>query len=304
MSERRFDGQVAVITGAGRGLGRAYALLLAGKGATVVVNDPGSALNDEGADEGIAAQVVREIRNAGGTAVEDMHSVATKAGGDAIIKTALDRYGRVDILIHNAGNVRYGAIDTISYEDFRAVIDVHLLGAFHVAAPAFRALKTEGYGRVVLTSSIGGLYSIPDGVNYAISKSGTSCSISGEMLIAVGGCWRGPLSQNHRASTGRAGRSTRSPTISMQSAILTRNGFFHCFPQALPTISNEASTWRAQQRPAERASSGGSAAHYAWRVILACAASIRGVSFSWAISALMVNCSGPSHMAASSLIRY
>lgn len=243
MSARRFDGQVAVITGAGRGLGRAYALLLAGKGATIVVNDPGSALNGEGADEGVAAQVVREISNAGGTAVGDTHSVATKAGGDAIIKTALDSYGRVDILIHNAGNVRYGAIDTISYEDFRAVVDVHLLGAFHVAAPAFRAMKAAGYGRVVLTSSIGGLYSIPHGVNYAISKSGmiglsnviahegagyniksniilpgaitrmaegldisqyppmgpelvapavgwlahTSCSISGEMLIAVGG---------------------------------------------------------------------------------------------------------------------
>src|SRR6201999_3196008 len=109
MTERRFDGRVAVITGAGRGLGREYAVLLASKGARVVVNDPGVSVRGGGADQGDsgpAAQVVAEIRAAGGDAVACLESVATPAGGTAIVETALDRYGRVDILIHNAGNVR------------------------------------------------------------------------------------------------------------------------------------------------------------------------------------------------------
>jgi NAD(P)-dependent dehydrogenase (short-subunit alcohol dehydrogenase family) len=172
VTERRFDGRVAVITGAGRGLGREYALMLASKGAKIVVNDLGGSMAGDGSDAGPAETVAREIRAAGGAAVASVDSVATAEGGKAIIQAALDHFGRIDILIHNAGNVRYGSLEEISLEDFKAVVDVHLMGAFHVVRPAFPHMSKAGYGRVVLTSSIGGLYSIPNGVPYAVSKSG------------------------------------------------------------------------------------------------------------------------------------
>jgi NAD(P)-dependent dehydrogenase (short-subunit alcohol dehydrogenase family) len=172
MSELRFDDRVAVITGAGRGLGRAYALLLASKGAKVVVNDNGGSIKGDGADAGPAEEVVRAIRAAGGEAVACTESVATPEGGKAIIQAALDHYGRIDILIHNAGNVRYGSLKEISYEDFEAVLGVHLRGAFHVVRSAFPFMCKAGYGRVVLTSSIGGLYGNQNVVNYGMSKAG------------------------------------------------------------------------------------------------------------------------------------
>ncbi|MBH0114478.1 SDR family NAD(P)-dependent oxidoreductase [Novosphingobium sp. YJ-S2-02] len=171
MDELRFDGRVAVISGAGRGLGRAYALLLASRGAKVVVNDNGSAILGEGADEGPAAQVVREIRDAGGEAVASVDSVASPEGAAAIVATALESFGRVDVLIHNAGNVRYGTLDEISIADFHSVLDVHLMGAFYLVRAAFPQMKAQGFGRVVLTSSIGGFYGNKACVNYAVSKS-------------------------------------------------------------------------------------------------------------------------------------
>ncbi|HEY0914927.1 MAG TPA: SDR family NAD(P)-dependent oxidoreductase [Solimonas sp.] len=172
MSELRFDNRVAVITGAGRGLGRAYALLLASRGAKVVVNDVGGSLQGHGADTGPAQEVVDEIRAAGGQAVACTDSVATVAGGQAIIQAALDQFGRIDILIHNAGNVRRGSLKEMSYEDFDAVLDVHLRGAFNVVRPAFPLMCKAGYGRIVLTSSVSGLYGNHNVVNYAMSKTG------------------------------------------------------------------------------------------------------------------------------------
>ncbi len=171
MSELRFDNRVAVITGAGRGLGRAYALLLAAQGAKVVVNDLGVSMKGDGVDAGPAQAVVNEIKAAGGEAVANTDSVATLEGGTAIIQAALDHFGKIDILIHNAGNVRYGSLKEISYEDFKAVIDVHLMGAFHVVRAAFPLMCEQNYGRIVLTSSIGGLYGNSRCVNYAMSKS-------------------------------------------------------------------------------------------------------------------------------------
>lgn len=168
----RFDGRVAVITGAGRGLGRSYALLLASRGARVVVNDVGASLTGSGADDGPAQQVVDEIRAAGGEAVVSTDSVATPEGGQAIIDTAVRKFGGVDVLVHNAGTVRRASLSEISYDDFEAVLDVHLRGAFHVVRPAFPLMKSVGYGRVVLTSSIGGLYGNPDVVSYGVSKAG------------------------------------------------------------------------------------------------------------------------------------
>lgn len=172
MPELRFDDRVAVVTGAGRGLGRAYALLLAARGATVVVNDSGGGLTGDGADAGPANDVVREITAAGGEAVACTESVATAAGGRAIIDSALEHYGRIDILIHNAGTVRRGSLKEMSYEDFDAVVDVHLRGAFHVVRPAFPLMCRARYGRIVLTSSIGGLYGNHGVANYAAAKAG------------------------------------------------------------------------------------------------------------------------------------
>ena len=148
MSERRFDGRVAVITGAGRGLGRAYAELLARKGARVVVNDNGSALSGSGSDAGPAEEVVAAIQAAGGEAVASTESVTTREGGRAIVEAALDSFGRIDVLIHNAGNSLFAPLAEIDYDDFRRSLDIHLLGGFHVVQPAFARMVAAGYGRM------------------------------------------------------------------------------------------------------------------------------------------------------------
>lgn len=172
MQQLRFDDRVAVITGAGRGLGRAYAELLASRGAKIIINDIGGNLKGEGADIGPAEEAVQAIRSAGGEAIANTDSVATPAGGKAIIEAAMDTYGRIDILIHNAGNVRRGSLKEMPQEDFDASIDVHFRGAFHVARPAFPLMCKSGYGRVVMTSSDVGLYGHHNTVNYAMSKAG------------------------------------------------------------------------------------------------------------------------------------
>src|SRR6201997_3290504 len=172
MADLRFDDRVAVVTGGGRGLGRCYATLLASQGAKVVVNDPGGGLTGDGTDGAPADDVVREIVAAGGQAVASTDSVSTAAGGKAIIDAALDMYGRIDIFIHNAGIVRRASLKEMSYEDFDAVLDVHLRGAFNVVQQAFPVMCEAGYGRIVLTSSIGGLYGNHGVASYAAAKAG------------------------------------------------------------------------------------------------------------------------------------
>ncbi len=187
MTEHRFDGRVAVITGAGRGLGRAYALLLASRGAKVVVNDLGAPISGDVVDAGPADQVVQEIRAAGGEAVASTDSVATREGGEAIIRTAIDAFGKIDILIPNAGNVRRGSLSEISHEDFRSVIDVHMMGAFNLVRPAFPLMQEAGYGRLVLTGSIGGIYGNAGVVNYGMAK---AAMIGLSNIIAIEGAER------------------------------------------------------------------------------------------------------------------
>lgn len=170
MTQRRFDGRVAVITGSGRGLGFEYARLLASLGAKIVINDNGSALDGSGADTSVAQQAVDQIKAEGGEAIACTESVATEQGGKAIIQAALDTWGRIDALIHNAGNTRFDSLDEITHEAFRALVDVHMMGAFNVVRPAFPVMKAAGYGRVVLTGSIGGIYTMPQTVHYAMSK--------------------------------------------------------------------------------------------------------------------------------------
>lgn len=172
MQQLRYDGRVAVVTGGGRGLGRAYACLLASRGARVVVNDTGGSRQGEGQDASPASEVVAEIAAMGGEAVSCLESVATPDGGKAIIEKALDTFGRIDILVHSAGNVRFAGLEEMSYEDFDAVLDVHLRGAFHVVRPAFPVMRKAGYGRIVLTSSIAGIYGDRDVANYAAAKTG------------------------------------------------------------------------------------------------------------------------------------
>jgi NAD(P)-dependent dehydrogenase (short-subunit alcohol dehydrogenase family) len=168
----RFDGRVAVVTGAGRGLGREYAILLASRGASVVVNDIGGNLTGVGSDTGPADEVVAEISAAGGAAVASTVSVATPEGGAAIVQSAVTNFGGIDIVVHNAGNVRRAPLGEMSYDEFSSVLDVHLRGAFHVVRPAFPLMQAAGYGRIVLTSSIGGLYGNHDVGNYAAAKAG------------------------------------------------------------------------------------------------------------------------------------
>lgn len=172
MGELRFDGRVAVITGSGRGLGFEYARLLAGRGAKVVINDNGSALDGSGADSSVAEQAAEQIRAEGGEAVACSDSVATTEGGTAIIQAALDAWGRIDVLIHNAGNTRFDDFVSITPEAFRSIVEVHLFGAFNVTRAAFPHMVSARYGRVVLTGSIGGLYTMPQTAGYAVAKSG------------------------------------------------------------------------------------------------------------------------------------
>jgi NAD(P)-dependent dehydrogenase (short-subunit alcohol dehydrogenase family) len=172
MSEIRYDDRVAVITGAGGGLGKTYALLLASRGAKVVVNDLGGSAAGTGGGTSMADQTVKEITEAGGTAVTNYDSVATPEGGEAIIQTALDNFGKVDIVINNAGILRDKTFAKLPPEDLEAVIDVHLKGAFFVSQPAFRAMKDNGYGRFVFTASAAGIFGNFGQSNYGAAKMG------------------------------------------------------------------------------------------------------------------------------------
>lgn len=167
-----FSGRVAIVTGAGAGLGRLYALEMAERGASVVVNDPGSSLDGSGVDLKSADSVVKEILDAGGKAVANYDSVASVAGGKNIVKTAVDAFGTVDILINNAGILRDKTILKLSEEDWDAVLDVHLKGSFCVSQAVFAVMKEKGYGRIVNTASGAGIYGNFGQANYCSAKSG------------------------------------------------------------------------------------------------------------------------------------
>jgi NAD(P)-dependent dehydrogenase (short-subunit alcohol dehydrogenase family) len=167
-----FDGRVAIVTGAGGGLGKEYALELGRRGAMVVVNDLGGAVDGSGSSQSAADVVVGEIKGAGGDAVASYDSVATREGGGAIVQTALDSFGRVDILINNAGILRDKSFANMTLDEVDAVLDVHLRGAFYVSHPAFKVMKEQGYGRFVHTTSASGLFGNFGQVNYGAAKAG------------------------------------------------------------------------------------------------------------------------------------
>ncbi|MBW1643137.1 MAG: SDR family oxidoreductase [Deltaproteobacteria bacterium] len=172
MAEVRFDGKVAIVTGAGAGLGRAYALELANRGAKVVVNDLGGARDGTGGGTSAADQVVDEIKKAGGEAVANYDSVSTMEGGENIVKTAVDAFGTVDILVNNAGILRDRSFLKMTEEEWDAVIAVHLKGAFCVTQPAVKIMKEKSYGRIIFTSSTSGLYGNFGQTNYGAAKLG------------------------------------------------------------------------------------------------------------------------------------
>ncbi len=165
----RFDDQVAIVTGSGRGLGRAHALELARRGARVVVNDIGGVGSAEGPS---ADRVVAEIIDGGGEAVASYDDITTPEGGEAVVETALDDFGTVDIVVNNAGFGRNALIEEMTIEMFDAVLNVCLRGAFCVTKPAWKVMKAKGYGRVVMTSSASGTFGRRGGANYCSGKAG------------------------------------------------------------------------------------------------------------------------------------
>ncbi len=172
MSEIRFDGRVAVITGAGGGLGKTYAKLFAARGGSVVVNDLGGSADGTGAGSSMADETVMEISEAGGTAVANYDPVATPEGGEAIIQSAVDNFGKVDIVVNNAGILRDKSFTKLAPENLEIVLDVHLKGAFFVSQPAFRIMKENNYGRLVFTASGAGIFGNFGQSNYAAAKCG------------------------------------------------------------------------------------------------------------------------------------
>jgi NAD(P)-dependent dehydrogenase (short-subunit alcohol dehydrogenase family) len=172
MSQIRFDGRVAIVTGAGGGLGKTYALELARRGAKVVVNDLGGKADGTGSGASMADAVVKEITEAGGEAVANYDSVSTPEGGEAMVQAAIDNFGKVDVVINNAGILRDKTFAKLPPEDLEVVLAVHLKGAFFVSQPAFRHMKDNGYGRFLFTASGAGIFGNFGQTNYGAAKMG------------------------------------------------------------------------------------------------------------------------------------
>jgi NAD(P)-dependent dehydrogenase (short-subunit alcohol dehydrogenase family) len=172
MAALGLDGKVAIITGAGGGLGKQHALSLASRGALIVVNDLGGAVDGSGSDAGAAQLVVDEIKAAGGEAVANTDSVATPDGGESIVQTAIDAYGRIDIVVNNAGILRDKTFHNMTADLLDPVLDVHLKGAFNVTKPAWIHMREQQYGRVISTSSAAGVFGNFGQTNYGAAKLG------------------------------------------------------------------------------------------------------------------------------------
>lgn len=170
MDKINYNDRVAVVTGAGGGLGRTYALELAARGCKVVVNDLGGSRDGTGASSSAADTVVEEIKAAGGEAVANYDNVATPEGGEGIIKSAIDAFGRIDIVVNNAGILRDKSFVKMEPDNWNAVVAVHLSGAYNVTKPAFKLMKAQGFGRIIMTTSAAGLYGNFGQTNYSSAK--------------------------------------------------------------------------------------------------------------------------------------
>jgi NAD(P)-dependent dehydrogenase (short-subunit alcohol dehydrogenase family) len=169
VSRLSFDGRVAIVTGAGRGIGRAHALLLAARGASVVVNDLGGSIEGVGADAGPAADVVAEIVAAGGSGCADTNDVADVAGAQALVDGAVERFGRLDILVNNAGIVRWAGLPEADADNLSSTLAVHVGGSFNTTRAAWPRMVEQGYGRIVMTGSTG-MFGLPTNLSYATAK--------------------------------------------------------------------------------------------------------------------------------------
>ena len=200
--ELRFDGEVALVTGAGGGLGRSHALLLARRGASVVVNDLGSpTMGGQEHQAGPAEAVAEEIRQAGGSAISNSDSVATREGAERMVASAIEHFGKLDILVNNAGIIRNRTFLNIGPDELEPVLDVHVKGAFFVTRPAYAHMKEQGYGRIVNTSSGSGLFGSFGQTAYAAAKAailGLTSTLAlegGRYGIAVNGLAPGALTR-------------------------------------------------------------------------------------------------------------
>ena len=185
-----FTGQSVIVTGAGRGLGRLYALDLARRGASVVVNDVGGTMQGEGSDSSVADQVVHEIIGLGGTAVASHDSVATAEGGEAIVDKAMEHFGKIDAVVSNAGIFDTLPFDELTADNWRRMLNVHLDGSFYLSQPAYRVMKAQGGGRFVFIASSAGLFGQPNSAHYAAAKSGI---VGLANVIAIDGAPHGIL---------------------------------------------------------------------------------------------------------------
>jgi NAD(P)-dependent dehydrogenase (short-subunit alcohol dehydrogenase family) len=169
MNEHSFEGRVAVVTGAGRGIGRAYARLLAHRGAGVVINDLGGSMEGVGADPEPASAVAAEIVDAGGVAIADSNDVASAGGAQALVDAAVERFGRLDILINNAGIIRWAGFPDADADNLATHLAVHVGGSFNTTRAAWPHMVEQGYGRIIVTTS-SGLFGLPDNLSYATAK--------------------------------------------------------------------------------------------------------------------------------------
>jgi NAD(P)-dependent dehydrogenase (short-subunit alcohol dehydrogenase family) len=188
-----FQNQTVIVTGAGRGLGRCYALEFGRLGAAVVVNDIGGTIKGQGEDASVADAVVAEIRSAGGRAVASHDSVATAEGGANIVRAALETYGRLDAVVSNAGILTTESFEKISHQQWRDMLAVHLDGAFYLSQPAFAVMKAQGYGRFVFTSSSAAMFGAEHHAHYAAAKTGL---FGLKNVIAIEGVRHGILANN------------------------------------------------------------------------------------------------------------
>jgi NAD(P)-dependent dehydrogenase (short-subunit alcohol dehydrogenase family) len=169
VDKHNFEGRAAVITGAGRGIGRAYALLLASRGARVVVNDLGGSIQGTGDDDAVAFSVAAEIGAAGGSAIADSSDVASPAGAQAVIDAAVENFGRLDILINNAGIIKWAGLPEVDQANVERHLAVHVLGSFNTTRAAWPHMVEQGYGRIVMTTS-SGIFGLPKNLSYATAK--------------------------------------------------------------------------------------------------------------------------------------